>query len=307
MAASGEPRRIGFIGIGNMGWPMAAHLVRQPDDVWIYDIDLDRAGRFVDEYGGERATTLAELGRVVDLVITMLPTGQIVRHVMLEMENGGLAASLPAGALVVDMSSSDPIGTQELGLALSKRGIVLVDAPVSGAVPRAKDATLTIMLGGDDRATIERAKPVLSAMGNRIFETGPLGSAHAMKALNNYVAAAGLAAACEALIAGRRFGLDGGAMVDIMNVSSGRNFSTEMFLKHLMEDEAYAPGFALALMAKDIKIAADLAEGLALDLPMLRFTDERWRAAVRTVGGEKDNMSVYRLWDDEARRAGDTA
>lgn len=304
MTASGEPRRVGFIGIGNMGWPMAANLVRAGRDLVIFDIDRERARRFADEHGPEVAASLAELGRAVDLVVTMLPTGQIVRHAMLEMEAGGLAASLPAGALVVDMSSSDPLGTQELGAALSKRGIDLIDAPVSGAVPRARDATLTIMIGGNDKAAIERAKPVLSAMGNRFFETGPLGSAHAMKALNNYVAAAGLAAACEALIAGRRFGLDGGAMVDIMNVSSGRNFSTEMFLKHLMADAAYAPGFALALMAKDIKIAADLAEGLDLDLPMLRFTDERWRAAVRAVGGEKDNMSVYSLWDDQAQRAG---
>ena len=197
------------------------------------------------------------------------------------------------------MSSSDPIGTCELGAALLERGIGIVDAPVSGAVPRAKDATLTIMIGGDDKAAIERAKPVLSAMGNRIVETGRLGSAHAMKALNNYVAAAGLAASSEALIAGRRFGLDPTVMVDIMNTSSGRNFSTEMFLKHLVLDDSYAPGFALALMAKDIKIAADLAEGLALDLPMLRFTDERWRAAVRKVGGEQDNMEVYRLWARE--------
>jgi 3-hydroxyisobutyrate dehydrogenase len=302
MAAGGGSPKVGFIGIGNMGWPMAANLARAGRDLVIFDVDRERARRFAQEHGAEAAATLAGLGRAVDLVITMLPTGQIVRHVMLEMEEGGLAAALPAGALVVDMSSSDPLGTQELGAALAKRGIGLVDAPVSGAVPRARDATLTIMIGGDDKAAIERAKPVLSAIGNRFFETGPLGSAHAMKALNNYVAAAGLAAACEALIAGRRFGLDGAAMVDIMNVSSGRNFSTEMFLKHLVADPDYAPGFALALMAKDIKIAADLAEGLDLDLPMLRFTDERWRKAVRTVGGEKDNMIVYRLWDEEAGR-----
>jgi 3-hydroxyisobutyrate dehydrogenase len=307
MAAASGLRPVGFVGIGNMGWPMAANLVRGGHAVVVYDIDGERADRFAAEFGAGRAGSLAELAGAVDRVVTMLPTGHIVRRVMLEMEQGGLAGVLSAGSLVIDMSSSDPIGTRDLGEALAKRGIVLVDAPVSGAVPRAKDATLTIMIGGDDKAAIERTRPVLSAMGNHIFETGPLGSAHAMKALNNYVAAAGLAAACEALIAGRRFGLDGSAMVDIMNVSSGRNFSTEMFLKHLMEDEAYAPGFALALMAKDIKIAADLADGLSLDLPMLRFTDERWRAAVRTVGGEKDNMSVYGLWDDEARRAKDTA
>jgi 3-hydroxyisobutyrate dehydrogenase len=304
MANSTGRGAVGFVGVGNMGWPMASNLARAGHDVVVFDIDRARAERFADELGARRAGSLAELGAAVDVVVTMLPTGQIVRSVMLEMEEGGLAAFLPAGALLVDMSSSDPIGTRALGEALARRGITLVDAPVSGAVPRAKDATLTIMIGGDDKAAIARAKPVLSAMGNRIFETGPLGSGHAMKALNNYVAAAGLAAAAEALIAGQRFGLDPAVMVDIMNVSSGRNFSTETVLKTQVLTRAFASGFALALMAKDVRIAVDLAQGLELDLPMMRFTDERWRAAVREVGGEQDNTVVFRLWEAQAGRVG---
>jgi 3-hydroxyisobutyrate dehydrogenase len=299
MAAGTGTGAVGFIGIGNMGWPMASNLGRAGHDVVVYDIDRARAERFADEHGARRAGSLAELGAAVDLVVTMLPTGRIVRSVMLETE-GGLASHLRAGALVVDMSSSDPIGTRELGAALARHGIGLIDAPVSGAVPRAKDGTLTIMIGGGDRAAIERAMPVLSAMGKRFFETGPLGSAHAMKGLNNYVAAAGLAAASEALIAGTRFGLDPAVMIDIMNTSSGRNFSTETVLKSDVVTGTFAAGFALALMAKDIRIAADLAEGLGLDLPMMRFTDERWRAAVAAIGGEKDNTEVYRLWDEQA-------
>jgi 3-hydroxyisobutyrate dehydrogenase len=304
MAESAKGGPVGFVGVGNMGWPMASNLARAGHDVVVYDIDRSRAERFAAEFGARRAASLAELGQAVDVVVTMLPTGQIVRSVMLEMEQGGLAAALPAGALLIDMSSSDPIGTRALGEALARRGIALVDAPVSGAVPRAKDATLTIMIGGDDKAAVARAKPVLSAMGNRIFETGPLGSGHAMKALNNYVAAAGLAASAEALIAGQRFGLDPAVMVDIMNVSSGRNFSTETVLKTQVLTRAFASGFALALMAKDVRIAVDLAQGLELDLPMMRFTDERWRAAVREVGGEQDNTVVFRLWEAQAGRVG---
>ena len=304
MAESAKGGPVGFVGVGNIGWPMASNLARAGHDVVVYDIDRSRAERFAAEFGARRAASLAELGQAVDVVVTMLPTGQIVRSVMLEMEQGGLAAALPAGALLIDMSSSDPIGTRALGEALARRGIALVDAPVSGAVPRAKDATLTIMIGGDDKAAVARAKPVLSAMGNRIFETGPLGSGHAMKALNNYVAAAGLAASAEALIAGQRFGLDPAVMVDIMNVSSGRNFSTETVLKTQVLTRAFASGFALALMAKDVRIAVDLAQGLELDLPMMRFTDERWRAAVREVGGEQDNTVVFRLWEAQAGRVG---
>ncbi|MGE5145188.1 MAG: NAD(P)-dependent oxidoreductase [Candidatus Eiseniibacteriota bacterium] len=299
MAGASDGRTAGFIGIGNMGWPMAANLVRAGHDVVVYDTDGARLDRFVTEIGGRKAGSLAELGKAVDMVVTMLPTGPIVRSVMLEQE-GGLAAHLPKGALLADMSSSDPIGTRALGAALAERGIAMVDAPVSGAVPRAKDATLTIMLGADDKAAIARAKPVLSAMGNRFFETGRLGSAHAMKGLNNYVAAAGLAAASEALIAGKRFGLDPAHMIEIMNTSSGRNFATETVLKSDVVTGTFAAGFAVALMAKDIKIAADLAAGLELDLPMMRFTDARWREAVKALGGDKDNTEVYRLWDKEA-------
>jgi 3-hydroxyisobutyrate dehydrogenase len=299
MANATGDRAVGFIGIGNMGWPMASHVVRAGHDLVVFDKDGARVDRFVAEFGARPAGSLAELGRAVDLVVTMLPTGPIVKRVMLE-EEGGLAAYLPKEALLVDMSSSDPIGTRALGTTLAERGLAMIDAPVSGAVPRAKDATLTIMIGADDKSAIERAKPVLKAMGNRFFETGRLGSAHAMKGLNNYVAAAGLAAAAEALIAGKRFGLDPAHMLEIMNTSSGRNFATETVLKSDVVTGSFAAGFAVALMAKDIKIAADLAAGLELDLPMLRFTDERWRAAVKALGAERDNTEVYRLWDEQA-------
>ena len=222
---------IGFIGIGNMGWPQAANLARAGRQVVAFDADPSRAERFAAENGTRWAKSLAELGAAVDVVVTMLPTGQIVRSVMIEMEGGGLARSLRPGALLIDMSSSDPIGTRELGEALAKYRIAVVDAPVSGGTRGAKEGTLTIMIGGDDKAAIARAKPILETMGKRLFDTGPLGSGHAMKALNNYVAATGFAAASEALIVGERFGLDPKVMVDIMNVSTGRNFSTENTIK----------------------------------------------------------------------------
>ncbi|MGE5147512.1 MAG: NAD(P)-dependent oxidoreductase, partial [Candidatus Eiseniibacteriota bacterium] len=224
---------------------------------------------------------------------------QIVRQVMLEMEGGGLAKSLRPGALLIDMSSSDPIGTRELGEALAKHRIALVDAPVSGGTKGAKDGTLTIMIGGDDKAAIARAKPILECMGKRLFDTGPLGSGHAMKALNNYVAATGFAAASEALIVGQRFGLDPKAMVDIMNVSTGRNFSTENTVKGEVLTERFASGFALGLMAKDVKIAADLAQGLGLDAPVVQLASVRLGEASRAIGGEKDHTLAFKFWREQ--------
>jgi 3-hydroxyisobutyrate dehydrogenase len=299
MATEMKDGAIGFIGIGNMGWPQAANLARAGRKVVAFDADPSRAERFAAETGARALRALAELGAAVDTVVTMLPTGQIVRQVMLEIEGGGLARSLKRGALLIDMSSSDPIGTRELGQALAQYGIALVDAPVSGGTKGAKDGTLTIMIGGDDPAAIARAKPILECMGKRLFDTGPLGSGHAMKALNNYVAATGFAAASEALIVGERFGLDPKIMVDIMNVSTGRNFSTENTIKGQVLTHSFASGFALGLMAKDVKIAADLAAGLDLDAPIVRLASARFGEATSAVGGDKDHTVAYAFWEQQ--------
>jgi 3-hydroxyisobutyrate dehydrogenase len=196
------------------------------------------------------------------------------------------------------MSSSEPNGTRELGAALARGGIVLLDAPVSGAVPRAQTGTLTIMIGGDDAAAIERSRPLLSAMGNRLFETGGLGSGHAMKALNNFVAAAGYTAAAEALLIGRRFGLDPTRMLEIMNVSTARNFNTEVVMKEHVVDRKFATGFTLGLLAKDVKIAADLAAEVKVDAPLAQLVKDRWALARDRLGAARDNSEAILGWDD---------
>ena len=294
---------IGFIGIGNMGSEMAANLLRAGYPVSVYDSDRERAAGFCAEHEGAlNASTLQELGQNAGIIITMLPNGIIVRQVMLEQE-GGLARSLAAGSLLIDMSSSDPIGTRELGAALKQYNISFVDAPVSGGVPGARDATLAIMIGADEAAAVTRATPILQALGKRLFATGPLGSGHAMKSLNNYVAAAGFAAASEALITGERFGLSPAVMVEILNASTGRNFSTEMTIGPHVVEQAFASGFALALAAKDVKIAADLAQGLKLDMPFSRLVSEQYLAASASLPGS-DFTESFRYW--QARASGES-
>lgn len=300
-SAATQGPRVGFVGIGNMGWPMAANLVKAGFQVTVFDTDPDRVSRFAAEHSAAGAATIADLGPACDVVVTMLPTGQIVHLVMFGEDGDGLAAALGPGALVIDMSSSDPMGTRELGAALAALDIALVDAPVSGAVPRARDGTLSIMIGGDDKTAIERAKPVLAAMGKNLFETGPLGSGHAMKALNNYVAAAGFAAASEALIVGEEFGLDPAVMIDIMNTSTGRNFSTESTIKSQVLTGDFASGFALALLAKDVGIAAGLARALALDVPLAQLTSYIWTLARDDIGGEKDHTQAFASWEKRAK------
>jgi 3-hydroxyisobutyrate dehydrogenase len=290
--------RVAFIGIGNMGWPMAAHIVRAGHALTVYDLDAEKSSRFAREHGCRSTGQLADVAQS-EITITMLPTGQIVREVILEAENGAFAKSLRPGAIVIDMSSSEPIGTRELGKALERSGVVLIDAPVSGAVARARAATLAIMIGGNDPGAIERAKPVLLAMGKQLFETGPLGTGHAMKALNNYIAAAGYTAVAEALLIGERFGLDPEKMVDVLNASTGRNFSTEFMVKEHVLGRKFSTGFALGLMAKDVRIAADLGETVGLDAPVSRLIRARWAEARDRLGAARDTSEAILSWNDD--------
>jgi 3-hydroxyisobutyrate dehydrogenase len=289
---------VGFIGIGNMGSPMAANIIRSGHQVTVHDLDRERSSAFAREHDCAAASSLADVAQM-EFIITMLPNGQIVRDVVLQAEDGGLARHLRRGTVLIDMSSSDPVGTRELGPALAARGAVFMDAPVSGAVPRAKSGTLTIMIGCNDREAIARARPLLASMGDRLFETGSLGSGHAVKALNNFIAAAGYTAAAEALLIGKRFGLDPAVMVDIFNASTGRNFNTEFVMRQHVLSGAYATGFALGLLAKDVRIAADLGAAMKLDAPLARLISERWALARDRLGGGRDNSAAILGWDDD--------
>ena len=290
--------KVGFIGVGAMGWPMCANILKGGHDLTVFDADAERAARFVGEVGARAATDLAEIA-ACDVVVTMLPTSKIVRQALFEDQGGAFAKAIKPGLIVVDMSSSEPGDTQELGPRLAERGAVLIDAPVSGAVPRAITGTLAIMIGGEDEAAIAKVSPLLLSMGEKLFRTGPLGSGHAMKALNNFVAAAGFAAACEALLIGQRFGLDGQTMVDIMNVSTGRNFATEVVLKNEVLSGRFAGSFALGLMAKDVGIAAGLGRAVGLDAPVSRLVSDRLNMARDKLGGTRDNSAAILAWDED--------
>jgi len=222
----------------------------------------------------------------------MLPDSLIVREVVLGGQ--GVADVLAKDALIIDMSSSVPVDTQSLGNDLAARGIAVIDAPVSGGVKRAIDGTLSIMAGGD-AALVERAKPVLQAMAKSVFATGPLGSGHAMKALNNYVSAAGLVAACEALLVGRRFGLQPDTVIEVLNASTGKNNSTDVKMKQFVISETFASGFSLALMAKDLRIAADLSKLVGLDPSNAETIATLWENARAALETSADHTDIYRF------------
>jgi 3-hydroxyisobutyrate dehydrogenase len=295
----GEIRRIGFIGLGNMGMPMAANLGRAGHEVMAYDVAAERAHRFAHAHAARATESLAELAAHADIAITMLPTGREVRDAVLDAQGGAFAAGLRSNAIVIDMSSADPVGTRRLGADLARRGIRLVDAPVSGGVPGARDGTLAIMIGGEAE-TVAAVKPVLATMGKHLFEVGGLGCGHAMKALNNFLAATSSAAGAEAVTIGRRFGLDPAVMTDVINASTGRSFASENLIKQHVLSGSFATGFALGLLAKDVMIAADLAQQIGIEAPIGRLISQMWNEAREAVGAEEDHSRAWAYWQSRA-------
>lgn len=289
-----DPARVGFIGLGKMGWPMAHNLAVAGFQLVVRDADRQRQESFADEHaciGAETAQAFADSA----LVVTMLPDDKAVKQAVVDWD-GGVAGALAPGAVVIDMSSSNPEGTKALGELLSPQRIALVDAPVSGGVTRAAAGTLTLMIGGDDEEAIARAQPVLAVLGERLFRTGPLGSGHAMKALNNFVGGTTYAVVVEALAVGDRFGLDPQTMIDVMNASTGRSFNTEDVVKNHVLTGAYATGFALELMAKDVGIAAGMAEMSGVDAPLCRLSSRRWAEALDDLGFGADHSEAHKHW-----------
>lgn len=297
----GSKETIGFIGIGRMGFPMAGHLARAGYRVLAHDTNAEAVAGFHAAHGGEPAEDLRALGTRADVVITMLPTSAIVRAVMLGQDGApGLADHLRPGVTLIDMSTSDPHDTRALGAALSERQIGMIDAPVAGGVVFAKDGTLDILTGGE-AALMERLRPILLAMGRSVVHCGPLGAAHALKALNNYVNAAVLAVNLEALVAGRKFGIDLNVMLASMEAATmGRNHPFEKKVKPQVLTRAFASGMAMGLIAKDVGIARSLIAKQGLRGPLAEQVEAVWRQAADELGFDRDQTEIARYWEAPA-------
>ncbi|MCX7962727.1 MAG: NAD(P)-dependent oxidoreductase [Burkholderiales bacterium] len=269
---SAAARTVAFIGLGTMGRPMAANLRRAGWTLRTYDAN-----------GSGNCRSVRDAVRGARFVVTMLPDGRAVRRAI-----GAALPALAPGATVIDMSSSDPQDTRALARRLAARGVAMLDVPVSGARPAARAGTLTLMAGGEPRV-LRRARPLLAAMGSRLFHVGPLGCGHAAKALNNYLGAAGTIAGFEALLVGKRFGVDPRAMIAAINASSGRNSTTERKIPRQVFTGRFASGFKLGLMAKDVTIAERLARLTRTATPYLAHARRLWRRAARTLGADADH------------------
>jgi len=290
-------RAVGFVGIGNMGTPMAAHLVKAGYDVSVYDINPEAMEKFVAQHGGKVTASLAELGSVCEVVITMLPNDKIVRDVIVGAN--GVATTLIKGGIVIDMSTSNPVATRALAEALAPRGIAVVDAPVMGGVVFAKDATLDIMVAGEP-AAVEHVTPLLKAVGRSLIPCGAAGNAHALKALANYINACALINVVEAMTIGKKFGLDAKLMADaLLPMINGRQHPLEKKVIPQILTRQFSTGMAMGFIAKDIRIAVDTAQALGAYAPLAERTYELWAEAVQRFGGRLDQTEVARLWEQE--------
>ncbi len=281
-------RRLGFIGIGNMGWPMAANLLKAGFEVAVADARPGRAAQFAREIGGRAAHDAADAAKGAEAVITILPTSAEVAEVM-----AAIKPALTPGGLVIEMSSGAPGVTKKLAEELGG-GVALIDCPVSGGVPRARSGELAILAGGA-AADLDRAGPVLRAMGTSIHHCGAVGAGQAMKALNNLVSAGGFLIGVEALLIGRKFGLDPTLMVDVLNASTGMNNSTQKKFKQFVLSRRFDAGFGLDLMTKDLSIALEVGRASGTATPFAALCREIWASAAAVLGPGQDHTALARF------------
>jgi 3-hydroxyisobutyrate dehydrogenase len=283
---------IAFIGLGQMGAPMARNLLKAGHTVSGHDRDASVAARFSDSASFGWCASGADAVRGADLVILMLPDSAIVDQVLWQGESA-LSAQMTSGALVIDMSSSDPMRSRENAKKLKALDLDFIDAPVSGGVKKAEAGTLAIMMGGEV-AAVERARPVLETMGKTLTHVGEAGAGHAVKALNNYVSAAGLLAVCEALAAAEKFGIDPHLVNQVFNASTGKNNTTENKVEAFMLNGAFNSGFALALMKKDLETANRFIGQVESAAEFSSACLKLWQDADQRLGKGADHTAIYR-------------
>ncbi len=287
--------KIGFIGLGVMGSAMARHLADAGHSLVLYDNNAEQLSKVLKRVNGATAAmSPRDVGADAEIVITMLPNGEVVREVALG--KAGLAESMQPGTLLLDTSSAEPWVTRETAVMLAAKGVAMVDAPVSGAQEGAEGATLVFMVGGAKR-DVRRVWPLLDVMGRHVFHVGETASGHTMKTVNNLATAVIWMATVEAMLIGKAHGLDPRAMLEVMNLSTSTNFITQKKMASEVLSRKFSDPFTLSLMLKDVGIATTLADDKALPIPVSALTEQLWAAAVKKMGPGKSIAEIVRWYE----------
>ncbi|MDQ2669693.1 MAG: NAD(P)-dependent oxidoreductase [Gemmatimonadota bacterium] len=288
--------RVGFLGLGAIGTPMAARVARA-HDLAVWNRNGERARAFAASHRARAASTPREAVENAAVIVTCLPTSRDVAA-LVEGPDGILAGARP-GAVLADCTSGDPATSRRLAELLGAHGIGFIDAPVSGGTNGAEAGTLTVMVGGSLR-DIERARPVLAAFGSRIEHVGAVGGGHALKAVNNALLAVHIRAFAEGFAALVKAGVPAAKAVEVLNVSSGRSFVSESLVPERVLTGAWPRTFRLALLEKDLGIAVDLAEETGIAAPLLGQAGELFARARAELGEDADYLEMIRLVERES-------
>ena len=286
--------RVGFVGIGNIGEPVCRHLLDAGYELLIYDVDPEALARLADT-PAEPAASPEALASRADVVLLSLPNSDIVEEVV--FSEGGLKDGFSSGKALIDTSSSRPSSTRVISKRLAAEGIVMLDAPVSGGVLRAREGMLSVMVGGE-LAVYERYREILESFGGEIFYVGDHGAGHLVKALNNLLSATTLASAAEAALLARRAGVAPEAFMEVINASNGRSYSTEVKFPRYILERTFDDGFALGLMNKDLKIALEAAAEMEFPMPIGSALTQIWEIAVARGYGSENHTAIYAFLED---------
>jgi 3-hydroxyisobutyrate dehydrogenase len=283
---------IAFLGLGAIGRPMAARVAGSGLPLTVWNRTASRAADFAKEFGAKHAATPADAARQADVVVTCMPTSQDVASLLDGPD--GLLAGLGDGATLIDCTSGDPSTSRKIRDALAEKNVGYIDAPVSGGTTGAEKGTLTIMVGGD-AAVLERARPVLETFGQKIVHCGDVGAGDAVKAVNNAFLATHILAAAEGLAALVKMGVDPKVALDVINASSGRSNASMNLIPERVITRKFPRTFRLALLEKDVGIAAEVARDTRVPAPILQLTADLFRIARSEFGEVADHVEAVKM------------
>lgn len=288
--------KIGFIGVGAMGAPMAKNLLKDDYVVYVNDLDAEKVVEIV-ELGAIACDTGLDVAKEADLIITALPTAAIVESVM--VGDQGLFKHCKAGTVIMDMSSVAPHSSQKMARIAAEHQLAYVDAPVSGGVKGAVEGTLTIMVGAET-PVFEKIKPVLKSLGKKIVHVGDVGAGDAIKIVNNLLLGCNMASLAEALVLGVQLGLKPETMLDVIGVSSGKSYAFDAKYEAFILADKFDGGFSIDLQHKDLGLALDAGDDVSAQLPMTAAATKVFEQAQDKGLNRQDISAIIKVWEDLA-------
>lgn len=288
--------KVGFIGLGAMGVPMSQRLLEAGYPLVVYDLRKEATEAIVKK-GAQGASSPKEVGEKCRKVITIVPNSDAVEQVV--FGTGGLLEGMKAGDILIEMTSAYPPSTLKVNEALAAKGVHMIDAPVSGGVVGAVAGTLSVMVGGDEKI-FESCRPILSAMGKNLFYIGGIGFGHALKAINNFLSATSLAATSEAIILASQMGISPQRAVEVLQVSTGRSYSTELKIPKFVLPRTFNSGFTLELMHKDLNTVTRMAREYKVPMLLANLVQELYGYSLAHGDKKTDHTAIFSSLEDLA-------